>query len=402
MKKAYKSYYRTKLSFWNTIKTEWNSIKADKAVIVTFSMVTLVLLFIYTYIYSNEVVKDVPIAVINQDASKLSRDYISMLDASDGLKTITNYTDIQQAKQDYYAKKVLGIIIIPQNFSKDIHKGIQSSVITYIDASNMIFYKTILGDVSIINNYFNAGISIKKSMSNDISLKKAQQNYTPIKAVSKSLFNISSGYATYIIPIITALIIQIVILMGIGLLNGTRNEKQLFRTNFPRLLHIGGTIPVLLGKAVLYTTLFSILLIIQVGIIYTIFSIPVRTSIFIIYLFVIPYFFSVVFLGIAISSFFKKREDSIMFLVLTSIPSLMLSGLSFPKESFPFFYQYFMQLIPSTPGINGFVKLTQMKTPFSEVYNEWIHLWALALIYFIIASITLKYRASKEYKYLIA
>ena len=74
----------------------------------------------------------------------------------------------------------------------------------------------------------------------------------------------------------------------------------------------------------------------------------------------------------------------------------MLSGLSFPVEGFSAFYKWIAKVIPSTPGINGFVRLTQMKASFFEVRNEWNHLWVLSLIYFVIASISLKRRAFKE------
>ena len=156
------------------------------------------------------------------------------------------------------------------------------------------------------------------------------------------------------------------------------------------------TIPVLLAKACLYTLIFIVIIPIQVGVVYAIFGIPVRSSLVSIYVFMIPYVFSVVFLGITISSLFKRREDSIVFLVLLSIPSLMLSGLSFPMEGVSTFYQFISKLIPSTPGINGFVRLTQMEASFLEILNEWNHLWILTAIYFVCAAISLKIRAKKE------
>ena len=260
----------------------------------------------------------------------------------------------------------------------------------------MIFYKRILGDITTINGYFSAGIYIKKEMAKGVSFDKAQQNYTPIQAISTSLFNTTSGYATYLIPMLTALIVQLVLLMGIGILSGSRRETVTTHTNFPRLLLKGGTIPVLLAKASLYTAIFMIIIPIQVGIVYTLFAIPVRSSLLSIYLFLIPYVFSVVFLGITISSLFKRREDSIVFLVLLSIPSLMLSGLSFPMEGFSVFYQLISTTIPSTPGINGFVRLTQVDASFTEVLNEWNHLWVLTGVYFVFAAISLKLRARKE------
>ena len=396
MKKLYKKYYRAEVSFKNTFISEWNAIKSDKAVISTFLLVAFVLLMVYTYIYTKEVITEVPVAVINLDATKTSRDYIAMLNASEGIKTITSYTDIQEAKLDYYAKKVMGIVIIPKNFEKDLRSSKQTTITSFSDASNMLFYKKVLVDVTVTTGNFNAGVFIKKEMSKGTPITISKQNYVPIQTISTSLFNTSSGYGTYLIPIITALIIQLVILMGIGILNGSRKEDKTIHSNFPRLLHKGGTIPVLLAKSSLYSLIFAVILPIQIGIIYTIFSIPIRTSLLLVYLFSIPYLTSVIFLGIAISAFFKRREDSIVFLVLLSIPSLMLSGLSFPMEGFSSFYQQLAKLLPSTSGITGFVKLTQMEASFNQVLNDWYHLWLLTIIYFFCAAITLKVRASRE------
>lgn len=400
MKSLLKKYHRAKVSFWNTVSTEWNAVKLDKAVLSTFISVAFVILIVYTYIYSNEIVIEVPVAIVNQDVSKTSRDYISMLNSSEGIIAETNYGDLQEAKKDLYSKKVMGIIIIPKNFGKDIRRGRQTTITTYADASNMIFYKRVLENVSVTTGYFNAGIVIKKEMAKGNSVNLAQQNYSPIKPISTSLFNTSSGYATYIIPILTALIIQLVLLMGIGLINGTRKEDNKFQETFPRLHHRGGVINALLAKSFVYVLLFAIILPIQIGIVYTIFSIPVRSHLWVIYIFSLPYLLSVIFFGLAVSSLFKRREDSIIFLVLTSIPALMLSGLSFPMEGFPKFYQYLAQTIPSTPGINGFVKLTQMEATFQEVSSEWKHLWILTLCYFLLAIVTLKSSSLKEKKIL--
>ncbi|HCE55072.1 MAG: ABC transporter permease [Lutibacter sp.] len=398
-KKIYKPYHRIKISYWNTIATEWNSIKSDKAVISTFLAISIILLFVYTYVYSNEVILEVPVAVVNQDATKTSRDYIEMLNASAGIKTITSFADLQAAKHAYYSKKVMGIVIIPKDFEKNIRNGRPTAISTYADASNMVFYKKVLENVSITNGYFNAGIGIKKSMKQGNPITAAKQNQAPIQALSKSLFNTSSGYATYMIPILTGLIVQLVILMGIGILHGSRKEDKKIRTHFPRLLHLGGTIPVLLGKASLYTVIFSLIIPVQIGVVFTIFSIPVRSSLLTIYTFLVPYVFSVVFLGIAISSLFKRREESIVFLVLISVPSLMLSGLSYPLEGFSSFYQVLAKIIPSTSGIEGFVKLTQMHASLLEVTREWLHLWGLTLLYFILAAISLKIAAYNELKH---
>ncbi|WP_158837220.1 ABC transporter permease [Polaribacter sp. L3A8] len=396
MKNLYKFIYKGIISFKHTFATEWNGIKSDKAVVSTFLSVTLIILVVYTYIYSNQIIKEVPVAIVNQDGTRMSRDYIAMLAATEGTKTITTFTDLEAAKVAYYSRNVQGIVIVPKNFENNIRSGRQTTITTFSDAANMLFYKRVLGDVTKVNGYFSAGISIKKEMAKGVSFDEAQKNYTPIKAISTSLFNTNSGYATYLIPMLTALIIQLVLLMGIGLLSGSRREAKSTHKEFPRILHKGGVVSVLLAKACLYTLIYIVIIPVQVGVVYTLFGIPVRSSLLSIYVFIIPYIFSVVFLGISISSFFKRREDSIVFLVLISIPSLMLSGLSFPAEGFSNFYKFISEIIPSTAGMNGFVKLTQMEASFVDVLNEWNHLWLLTIIYFVIAAISLKVRAEKE------
>ena len=398
MKNFTKNLYRVRKSYVESFSTEWRALRGDKAVVTTLLGMSIILLVVYTYIYSKETVREIPVAVLNKDAGKVSRDYIQMFDENEAVKVVEGYMDLKSAQEDFYSGKVKGILLVSQHFQENLRLGRTANVSVYTDASNMLFYKQVMAAAKTTNAYFNTGIKVKKGMARGLSKSSALQYNVPVQVVSQSLFNPAAGYATYLIPTVTALVLQLVILMSIGILGGSRRENNRVQSHFPRLLHRGGTIPVLLGKASIYSLIFAIILPLQVGIIYSIFSIPVRSSVAILYLFSLPYFFSAVFLGIVFSSFFKKREDAIVFLVLTSIPTLMLSGLSFPMESMPSLYKLLSQALPSTPGIQGFVKLTQMKADFSEVYSDWMHLWALCVIYFIGASISLKLRAKSENK----
>ena len=398
MRKIIQSYYKTRLSFWDTFRTEWSSIKSDKAVVGTFISMAFIIVIVYAAIYSGEIVENAPVALIDQDFTATSRSYSEMLNSNQKVEVKAGYADLQEAKKALYSKEVRGIMIIPTGFEKDIRSNRQTSVVVYADASNMLFYKNIIGAASTSNAYFNGGIKLKKAMATGLSPQAAKEKISPIAVVSQGLFNISGGYATYIIPIVTALIIQLVILLAIGILSGTRREDNELRKNFPRILKTGGTIPILLGKAFLYFVIFAIIFPIQFGLIFYYFDIPIRSSILVIYTFLIPYILSVVFLGIVISSIFKKREDAVLFLVLASVPSLMLSGLSFPPEAFSTFHSFLSQLLPSTAGVTGFIKLSQLKASFHEVSTEWMHLWILSLVYFVMAAISLKVRARTEMK----
>ncbi|HKJ07248.1 MAG TPA: ABC transporter permease, partial [Flavobacteriaceae bacterium] len=301
MKKLYKNIRQAQIIFNNSFLSEWKSVKNDKAVVSSFFMIAFVILAVYTYIYSNEVVTEIPTAIVDQDASQTSRTYINMLQSNSNLVTKNQFANFENAKKAYFKKEVMGLVLIPSNFENNIKQGKQTTIIAFADASNMIFYKNVLATVTQISSYFNAGIAIKKEMLKGSSLHSAKQNYNPIRSVSRSLFNTNSGYATYIMPIFISLVVQLIILLGVGILNGTRKENNKLHQNFYGVQKKGGTIPALFAKATLYILLFALILPLQIAIVHLLFNIPIRTSLISVLIFTLPYLSSVVFLGITIS-----------------------------------------------------------------------------------------------------
>jgi ABC-2 type transport system permease protein len=98
----------------------------------------------------------------------------------------------------------------------------------------------------------------------------------------------------------------------------------------------------------------------------------------------------------SIAALFKHRESSMMILLFSSIPFIFLSGFSWPVESMPTWLQYFSELIPSTPGIKGFLALTQKGAHFSDVFVHWQHLWILSISYFLTSTLFLKILLKKQ------
>ena len=88
-----------------------------------------------------------------------------------------------------------------------------------------------------------------------------------------------------------------------------------------------------------------------------------------------------IFLGIAISTLFRYRENSLLLLLWTSIPLLMLSGVSYPREGIPDWLFNFGQLFPSSHGVDGFIRIQSMGASLSEVLPEIRMLCILTLIY---------------------
>ncbi len=100
--------------------------------------------------------------------------------------------------------------------------------------------------------------------------------------------------------------------------------------------------------------------------------------------------------GIALGSWMAERERALQFVAAASVPILFLSGFAFPAESFSAPVHFISLLIPSTPGIRGFIALNQMGAHWSEVQQQVVHLSLLAAVYLCIAWFISRWRISRS------
>lgn len=182
-------------------------------------------------------------------------------------------------------------------------------------------------------------------------------------------------------PAIIMVIIQQTMLIGIGMIGGTWSEFGLYKKLIPPGRRRMSTLPVVAGKAFVYASIYAVTLFYILGLHYKLFHFPTNGHTADIIAFLIPYLLSCIFLGIAVSTLFQRREQSIMLLLWCSIPALMLSGASVPREAMPEWLYLFGQILPSSSGVEGFIRLQSMGASFSDVLHEVRILWILTIVY---------------------
>ena len=91
------------------------------------------------------------------------------------------------------------------------------------------------------------------------------------------------------------------------------------------------------------------------------------------------------FMGQAAGSFFRHRETAVLVFVATTLPQFFLVGVSWPREMIPPLLDELRRVFPSESAIDGLVRIGQMGAPLSEVRVDWLYLWLLAAIYFVLA-----------------
>lgn len=378
-------------SFFDSWKQEYNYIIKDSAVWFTFIVTSLAVAFAYTYIYSKQVLEDIPIAVVDNNQSPQSRMLTRMLDATSQVKITHGVANFEDAKELFYKQKVNGIVLIPSDFSKNILQSKNTSVSFYCDASYLLYYRQTLTAAKKTLAYLNAGIKIKKLSAKGKSLEQAMNISVPTRPVITSLYNPATGYGTFVMPAVYLVIIQSLLLTGIGILVGTFRERN--KNNLKLLKKVNNFSPMglLMGKAAAYTTVGYLLFIIILGFVYSLFDIPHHGNIFDLLFFFSPFILSISFMGLSFIAFLRHREDAVMSLLFLSIPSLLVSGITWPAEGMPEIIKTISLIFPSTLAIKGFININQAGAHIWEMKELWIKMWILCFIYMGLAMANFKY-----------
>lgn len=362
---------------------EIGNIFRDKGIMIFILFVPLAYPLLYSYVYTNEVVREVPVAVVDESHSELSRELLRKMDASPDMKIVASCDNLSAAQEMIRRQEVYGIVRIPSDFTRELWNGNQAPIGLYCDMSSMLYYKALLLTATNVSLEVNKDIKVNHYLPSTTD-RQAEITRMPIDYDYVPLYNPQSGFAAFLIPPVLMLIIQQTLLLGIGMSTGNSREH-----------HMGSVIPfhpwyknpvhIVIGKALPYFMLYIILGVYMFAVVTRLFTLPQLGHYTTFIAFLVPFVLACIFLAMVLSSFIYRREDSILLLVFLSVPMLFLSGLSWPASDMPAFWKYFSYLFPSTFGMNGYVRISSSGARLSDISSEYIALWIQAGVYFLLA-----------------
>lgn len=366
---------------------ELKNVFSDVGVIIFFLVVPFGYPLLYSYLYDNEVVREVPMVVVDQSRSTLSRDFIRRIDGTPDVKVASRCADMAEGQELIRRRQAYGILLIPEDFSKNIAMGKQSVVSLYSDMSSMLFYKAMLTASTDASVKMGKEVQIRNL--NNVTETQSERTATPVNYESVAMFNPQVGFASALVPAILILIIQQTLLLGVGMLTGTsrNNTNRVSQIDFGHR-HFLGSLRIVIGKSFCYFMIYAPVCVWVLRAVPSIFDFPMVGQPGPIMLFLLPYLLSAIFFSITLAGVIRDRETPILIFVFTSMPLLFLAGVSWPQAAIPEGWKWFSYLFPSTFGIQGYLKLSTMGADLWQVKFEYLSLWAQTFVFFITACIS--------------
>lgn len=306
------------MSFLNQLlalmKKEFLAIWSDKKSRVIIIVPPLLQLFLFSFAVTLEV-KNISIGVIDRDNSTKSLELIRSLSYSSSFTKIYRFQSEKDMQSAIDTQKVIAVVYIPQEFAKDIQSKRLATIQIIADGRKS-------NTAQITEAYMRSAIS---NVFGDVSVK---QNMI----INRNLYNPNLDNFWWILPNLIGTISMIVALLLTALSVARERElgtfEQILVTPLSSTtLIIGKTIPPLLISIIDAGVIFAISVIF--------FGVPFVGSFFILFLGMVSFLFSVVGLGLFISSLVSTQQQGILGAFVLLVPYILMSGFATPVENMP-------------------------------------------------------------------
>ncbi|WP_304248047.1 ABC transporter permease [Parabacteroides gordonii] len=377
------------------IRTEFKTIAGSFAIVLVLMGGIFMYGLLYNYMYAPDLVRNVPVVVVDNSKTALSREYIRLLNATPQVDVIATGEDNVQAKELMKMDEAAGILYLPYDFSDRVSRGDESVFIMYETTSAFLYYLAMqeasASSMLALNDRFRPEMLVFLPSEDAAQLASVQ----PIEVVGTALYNYTEGYGTYLIPAVLIVIMFQTLLMVIGMVSGDERQFRSLR-NYPPSL--GQAMRLVTGKTFVYMLLYAVFSLFLLGLIPLIFDLPDIGNTWNIIMLLIPFLMATSFFGLTASLFFTDSDAPLLMIAFFSVGLIFLSGVSYPLELMPWYWKLSHYLIPAAPATLAYVKLNSMGASMAGIHTEYITLWIQCAVYFLSACLVYRYNIRKSHR----
>lgn len=359
---------------------EYGRVLRDRGIFSLIVLGPILYGVLYPQPYIGQLLRDIPIAVVDNDSSEVSRTLVDTLDAHEALEVTLRPTTLAEAQAALGRREVFGIVSIPAGTEREVLKGDEARLPAFVDSTYFLLYNRTLQGILEAAGTVSADLISRGARADGSLFRASLASSSPVEILSQPLFNPTGGYGSYVVPAAFVLILQQTLLLGAATAGSVAYQRGGAAARRRR-----GDATAVIGQALAHLMLalpgFALYLIILPRI----YGFSSDGRLLDMLAMVIPFILSVSFLGQFVGVWFPRRETGLLLIVAFSLPLFFLVGVAWPVEAIPEMLRRASYALPSTSGIDGLVRLNQMGASLSDVSRDWHHLWILVALYAVMA-----------------
>lgn len=360
----------------SVVRKEVLQILRDRRTLATIITLPIIQLILYGYL-SNDVIH-IPTAVFDQSRTPESR---RLLDAF----VNTTYVDLRYYTHGFDEVRALldggrakiGILI-PPDYASRLRGGRTASVEVIVDASEPTSARTVLA----------LSGQVGSRLSTDLVVRRAEQRTgsrpaaVPIEIRARAWYNPTLQNVNFIVPGVIAIILMFVTTFQAVTVIVRERERGTMEQLV--VTPITGA-ELMLGKVIPLVALGYIQITVTLVLAGLWFHMPIKGSLLLLYVLSLAFFFSTLGIGALISTVSKTFQQAAQLAQLVLLPSLLISGFIFPRESLPLALQWLGSLLPLTYFVIVLRGILIKGVGIEYLWRQILPLVGLGILVFIVA-----------------
>jgi len=363
------------------VAAEWRRVLGNRGAFGLIILAPVIYGVFYPQPYLTQILRDVPIAVVDNDVNGLSREIVDALDASGSVKVAVRADSLEEARRFLDRGKVFAIVGIPPDTQRDVLKGNAVPLPVYVDATYLFLYKWTAAGIADAIGSVVSGLAAGGARTEGSLARAALASTSPADILVQPIFNPVGGYASYVVPAAFVLILQQTLLMAAAMLTGPA-------------LDVPGARPIatVLGRAVAHLTLCLPGVLLYLVVLPRFYGLPALGQPGQLLALAAPFILATSFVAQAVGAQFRYGESAVLLFLGLSIPMFFLVGFSWPREAIPGSVLAAGSIFPSEFAVDGLVRINQTGASLREVARDWGGLWCLTAVYCVLAVLSARSR----------
>lgn len=367
------------------IKKEFITLFRDPMSLAIMLAMPIFMLILYGFAASLDV-NHIPISILDKDKTVESRNFIDRFTNNKYFKLVSYLYSDNEITDVLDKGRAKVVINIPHKFGQMIRGGKSATVQALIDGSDSNWAQSATGYVQSIGVGFNQDL---------IKIKIAQIGYVqpvpfPINLIPRIWYNADLRSMNFYVPGLIAVILMQVSVILTSLTIISEKEQGTIESIIVSPIR---KYELMLGKILPYVIVIMVDVLIITGCGYLLFNVPIKGSFLLLFLCAFIFLTGTMAIGLFVSTTATSSQAAMqMASVSTLLPSMLLSGFSFPIENMPAVLQGVSLLIPARYFVSIARAIYLKGVGLSCIWPDFVMMTALSLFFIGLSIVKFKKR----------
>ncbi|QYJ78456.1 ABC transporter permease [Shewanella acanthi] len=353
------------------LRREWAALWQDPWQLALISYIPLLGVLCLWWLFSAGLPRQLPVAIVDQDNSQLSRMLGRQLKANPVTEP-QSFSSLPAAVEAMQQAKVYALVVFPKDLKHDLLRGQKPTIDVRYNSQFLLVGKLLSSQIQLSLADGLKQVAGIKQLASGTPKSQVEVNLTPVKSQATALFNRNNNYIGFLVPPVLVALWQLLAMLVMA--NSLNRELQFTSVNSIDSL-TSHFIPKVLAKMLLFTPLFML----QGGFIltwlYHYLALPQAGNLT--YLLLAQAFMLMAVWSLVLLVFVLMRDSArvISFCTALFAPAFAFMGVTFPTHEMPQLAQWWRLIMPSSHYMESHVGVVSYGESASSLASQLIGYW---------------------------